>query len=148
MNESGVQVCVDPISTSCCRDSARWYAVRISEYVIPPATNTIRRCRTCPVPAAACCGALFQVARVLRRDVVCGCTGRAGALALAFCSGESFTYGKRDASSFPETWSYIIFSVSSNTLIIPTKKDIRQGQFAVQVCTSTTQTRPLEQASP
>lgn len=55
-----------PIKISLPSDDDSWYAARISEYVMPPATKTISRCRTSLV--APRCGARCQFGFALRKD--------------------------------------------------------------------------------
>ena len=55
-------------------------------------------------PLAPGLGALCQVGRVLRREVVCG-MGVVGLLLEVFWRGESFTYGNIEVSSLPDMWS-------------------------------------------
>lgn len=70
------------------RELDSWYASRISEYVIPPATNTIKRWRLSG--GAFTRGDLCQFAFALRSDVACGGGGASG-LADAADRGASFT---------------------------------------------------------
>lgn len=94
---------------SLLRAADRIYAVRISEYVIPPATNAINRsfggpAGAAPVEAATPArGALCHCARVLRRLAGCAGVGAGEGAADrhgtptettevdAFCSGASLT---------------------------------------------------------
>ena len=81
------------------------YASRISEYVIPPATNTSIRWRVslCVFPPRA---ALCQLGFWLRRETagwIAGLDRRL--LAAGAADGESFTYGNSVGSSLLETCS-------------------------------------------
>jgi hypothetical protein len=91
------------MKTSLFKEFERLYASRISEYVIPPRTNTIMRSRisvVCPPGRAARCQAGFW----LRKEVAGTVAARAEDARET--DGASFTYGKTVSSSLPAAWSF------------------------------------------
>ena len=110
----------------------RRYVSRISEYVIPPATKTIIRCRLSlcvPAPRVALC----QLGFWLRSDTA-GWTGDGAErklLVVGVTDGESLTYGKTLGSSLFATWSCGMFE---RLLTSPLCVVIPQGPSAEPVC--------------
>jgi hypothetical protein len=90
-----------PMKISFPNDADSLYAVRISEYVIPPATKTIIRCRTSAEPPR--CGARCQFGFALRKDPAGAAAAVVRRLAeLLIAPGGSRTYGYMIGSSlFP-----------------------------------------------